>query len=409
MESPAPSSKTPSIFQLVLGILSFGLSVFGALGMVVISLAARQIGDTEVQTFRYMALICLAIGISTIPSSIFAIRRLSQKPGKANTKINGFLVASICLAGLAPLALLIKLPVFIPAPAWLMALANVLFVAIPAWWIVELGSLRLPQISRQRIWGLLNFSAFISMPVIILVEGLLLVIGATGLMVWLSNKQEYATLIDQLKNLMYINLDSVKLMLDQYGSIMQEPGVIAMVVLVIALIVPLVEELLKPLAIWFFIKRQWFPREGFIAGMICGGAFAVIESLIALASADSGSWLVLVAARSGTALLHIVTAGLSGWALTSSWLDGKYLRVGITYLATVVLHGAWNFLAITVGVGSFAGDSSLHFLRWLSPAAPWIMACLAVVSIVILLKINTNLRRQQASMTPPQLLPPLPE
>jgi hypothetical protein len=402
-----PSSKTPSILQLVLGIFSFGLSVFGALGMVVISLAARQIDNTAVQTFRYMALISLAIGISAIPSCVLAIRRLSLKPGKFTTKKYRFLGASICLVGLVPLALLTKQAVFAPAPAWLMALANVFFVALPAWWFIELGSLRLPQISRQRIWGVLNFSAFISMPVIILVEGLLLVIGATGLLVWLSNRQEYATLVDQLKNLMYIKIDLAKLLLDQYGSLMQEPGVIAMLVLVIALIVPLVEELLKPLAIWFFIKKQWSPREGFIAGMICGGAFAVVESLIALASTDSSSWLVLVAARSGTALLHIVTAGLSGWALTSSWLDGKYLRVGIAYLIAVFLHGAWNFLAITAGISSFISENSPQILSWLSPAAPAIMAGLAVVLIGLLISINTILQRQQASMTPPQLPPPL--
>jgi hypothetical protein len=409
LEPPATSSKTPSVLQLVLGILSFGLSVLSALGMVVISLAARQVDDAAVNTFRYMTLIVLAIGISAIPSIVLAIRRISLKPEKLKNKRNTFLITSICLVVLAPLALLLKLPFFTPTPAWLMALANVLFVAIPAWWFIELGSLRLSPISRQKTWGIFNFSAFVSMPVIIFIEGLLLVIGATGFMVWLSNRQEYATLVDQLKNLMYIKIDSVKLLMDQYGSLMQEPSVIAMLVLVIALIVPLVEELLKPLAIWFFIKRKWSPREGFIAGMICGGAFAVVESLISLASADSGSWLPLVAARSGTALLHIVTAGLSGWALTSSWLDGKYLRVGITYVVTVFIHGIWNFLAITVGVGSFANESSLDFIKWLSPAAPWMMAGLVVILIGLLILINTSLRKQQTSLTPPQLPPPLPE
>jgi hypothetical protein len=393
----------------VLGILSFGLSIFGTLGMVVISLAAQQVGNSATQTFRYMALISLAIGISAIPSCIFAIRRLSIKTEKPGKLKNTLILASICLMGLAPLVLLTKLPIFTPTPAWLMALSNVLFIAIPAWWIVELGSLNLPQISRQKTWGLLNFSAFITMPVIIVFEGLLLVIGATGLMVWLSKRQEYATLVDQLKNLMYVNLDSAKLLLDQYESLIREPVVIGLLVLVIALIVPLVEELLKPLAIWFFIKKQWSPHEGFIAGMVCGGAFAVVESLIALASADSGSWLVLVAARSGTALLHIVTAGLSGWALTSSWLDGKYLRVGVAYLVAVFLHGLWNFLAISAGISSFAGGNSPHILDWLSPAAPAIMAGLAVVLIGLLISINASLRRQQGSTTPPQLPPPLPE
>lgn len=409
MERSADVSKTPSILQLVLGILGFGLSAFGALGLVVISLAAQQANDSAVHTFQYLALISLAIGISAVPSCVLAIRRLSSKAEKFRTKRYPFLVASSCLIGLAPLALLTRLPVFAPAPAWLLAFANILFITIPVWWLIQLGSLRLPPIYRQRTWGILNFSSFITMPVIIFVEGILLVIGAAGLLVWLSNKPEYATLVDQLKNLMYIKMDSARLLIDQYGSLMQDPAVIALLILVIALIVPLVEELLKPLAIWFFIKRRWSPREGFIAGMICGGAFAVVESLIALASADSGSWPALVAARSGTALLHIGTAGLSGWALTSSWLDGKYLRVGIAYLVAVILHGAWNFLAITVGIGSIVVDGSMNFLKWLSPAAPWIMIGLALFLIGLLIWINTILRRQQASIPPPQLPPPLPE
>jgi len=408
LASASNPSKTSGVLQLILSIFSIVISIFEALGMLVISLAAGQMSASAVASFRYLAWITLVIGLSALPSGILAIQRLSGKPEPLPGKNRSLLAASICLMLLIPLALLTKLSLFSNIPAWFKAVENILLITIPAWWFIEIARFRISRNSRQRAWGLINISGFISMPVIILVEGLLLIIFAGGLILWASQLPGFDALVNQLKNLMYVNPGSLQLLIDQYQSFLLEPGVIAIGILFIALVVPLVEELLKPLALWFFIKRQWSPAEGFVAGVICGATFAVLESLVALASVDSASWLALAAARSGTALLHVTTAGLSGWALSSSWLDGKYARVGITYLAVVLLHGSWNFLAVAAGFSTFASESTPTFFNGLSPAAPWLMAVLAAALIGILIAFNIRLRRHQLLPIPPQLPPSLP-
>ena len=392
MASPQ-TSKTPSILQLVLGIISLALSLLGALAMVIVSLASQQFDQATSKTVSYVALISLAIGLSVIPSIVYSIKRISQKNELSRGRSNSFLYASLSLVALVPLGWLTTLPTLDSSPAWFMALANCLFISVAAWWFIELGSLRLPRITRQKTWGLLNFSAFFTMPVVIIVEGLFLVVGAALLIAWLVQQPEYAAMLNQLQNLMYVKPESMPLILEQFEPLLKEPGVIALVFLTFSLIIPMVEELFKPLALWFFIKRQWSPTQGFIAGMICGGAFAIVESLIALASVDSATWLVIVAARSGTALLHIFTAGLSGWALTSSWLDGKYLRVGIIYLLTVFIHGLWNFLAVSVGFSSFTVGDTGQFFTKIAPVAPWIMGIIVALMIILLILVNNRLRK----------------
>jgi hypothetical protein len=211
-----------------------------------------------------------------------------------------------------------------------------------------------------------------------------------------------------LKNVVLLNPQQMQLIVSQFEPLLQTPVVITAALVAFALVIPMAEELLKPLVLWFFIKRKWTPTEGFIAGMLCGGVFALVESLTALAAATSGDWLALAGARVGTALLHIVTAGLSGWALTSSWSDGKYIRIGLVNLLVVILHGAWNFFALLVGVGPLLDPAIFSSIISVGKFAPWIMVGLVVLLFLLLINMNLRLRCQSAvSPVPPQLPPQL--
>jgi hypothetical protein len=405
VEAPARTSNAPSILQLVLGILSLGLALLSTLGLALLAAASQQMDGSMVRTVRYTAWISLMLAALTVPSIIFAIRRLSHREEKTQTAPT-FLIASLLMISLIPLGWLATRPAFEQIPAALWACFNLLFVAVPAWWFIELGNLGLLRFSRQRKWGLLNFSVFVSMPVSILVEVIGLLIGAALLIAWLLQDPRYAALANQAQNLMYVNPESFPLILDQLQPLMQNPGVIAAAMVAIAVAVPLIEELLKPLALWFFVKKHWSPREGFIAGLLCGAAFAVVESLTALASSGTSS-MALVVARSGTGLLHITTAGLFGWALTSSWRDGKALRAGGVYLLNVLMHGMWNFLAVSTGIGALAGESSPAFFASLAPIAPWIMGGLVLLFLALIVLMNRHLKLTDTAALPPQLPPPL--
>jgi len=170
-----------------------------------------------------------------------------------------------------------------------------------------------------------------------------------------------------------------------------------------------VEEFFKPLALWFFIKRGWSEAEGFSAGLVCGAAFALVESISAVVSLPQENWTALLIARIGTGLLHTLTAGLTGWALVSAWKTGNYKRLAVTYLVSMSMHGVWNFFALLSGLGTnldlFANSSLAVFSNY----APWVLGVLFAAMLAVLFLMNLRIRSTSA-LPPalPPLLPPLP-
>lgn len=409
---PRPT-HAPSVWQLILGIISLSLGLITAVALGIVNLANQLAGQSipvDLQPVNYLAWITLAVGLSGIPSIVYSIKRLGK--GLVLTPRNPrlLLLASIALLLLAPLAWFTTLPFLSAPPAFFKTIINILFVGIPAWWIVELGRQGLPQVTRQKQWGLINFGMFVTMPVVILAEIVLLGAGVALLIGWLGQQPEFAPLLDQVKNLLILNPQRMDLLAYQLEPLLASPVVIGSILLAFSLLVPMVEELLKPLALWIFIKRRWSPAEGFIAGMLSGAAFAVIESLISLAAASSADWLTIASGRAAAALLHIITAGFSGWALTSSWIDRKYLRIGLTYLGVVLVHGAWNFLALLVGLSAIPDSAGIMPVQSQSNIAPWIMAALAIGLLALLVMMNARLKKESGlSSLPPQLPPSLPQ
>lgn len=407
------TTHAPSVWQLVLGIISFSIGLITAVALGFVNLANKVAGQSiavDLQPVNYLAWIILAIALTGIPSIVYAIKRLSKGQSVAGSNPRLLLPATIALLLMAPLAWLTTLPFMSSPPGFMKAVVNLLFVVVPAWWIIELGRRGLPPVTRQKQWGLINFGVFFTMPLVILVELILLAIGGALLVGWLAQQPDFAPLLDQVKNVLILNPQRMDLLSDQLQPLLKSPVVIGSILLAFSLVIPMVEELLKPLALWIFIKRRWSPSEGFIAGMLSGAAFAIVESLTSLAATSSADWLTIAGGRAAAALLHIVTAGFSGWALTSTWIDGKYTRIGLAYLGVVLVHGAWNFLAVMVGFSTIFTPTGFTPVESQSNVAPWIMALLAVGLLVLLVFMNAKLKKESLlSSLPPQLPPLLPQ
>ena len=110
-------------------------------------------------------------------------------------------------------------------------------------------------------------------------------------------------------------------LLDQLETYLMQPSTLYIALLFGALIVPLLEELFKPIGVWLLVGRKPSPAQGFAAGLLSGAGYALFENFSLGASAGE-DWAMVVVARIGTSLIHIVTAGLMGWALSLS-LDGE--------------------------------------------------------------------------------------
>jgi RsiW-degrading membrane proteinase PrsW (M82 family) len=178
------------------------------------------------------------------------------------------------------------------------------------------------------------------------------------------------------------------------------PIVIATIVGYIALLVPLIEELLKPLAVWIFASKIETPAQGFAMGLLSGAAFALIESLNA--SGDgSVSWPVIVSIRAGTSLLHMTASGLVGWGIVSAFREKRILRFFAAYFCAVTIHGIWN--ACVVGTGLSAVGESIGKPEWLFnfiPAMLGGMLVLGIGMIPVLIASNKKLRSSSSSSLP---------
>ena len=137
------------------------------------------------------------------------------------------------------------------------------------------------------------------------------------------------------------------------------------------------EELLKPLAVYFLLGRKLLPWEGFVLGATAGAGYALFENLTIGATAEA--WTFVIISRIGTAAVHVLTTGLVGWGLASARSERKYARLAGSFLSAVVLHGVWNGLNILTalaeleGFGAQIGPFFLNFANY-APVGLFVLA-----------------------------------
>jgi len=161
-----------------------------------------------------------------------------------------------------------------------------------------------------------------------------------------------------------------------------------------AIIVPLLEELIKPIGVWMLVGQKPTPSQGFVAGLLSGAGYAMFENL-ALSASAGDAWSMIMLARTGTSLIHIMTTGLMGWSLALAWNQGKHLRLVLTYLGVVLIHGLWNGLVLTFTFASysFIGGSFPEPIMKVGKVAPYLLVGLVSVAFILLIVENLNLRR----------------
>lgn len=281
---------------------------------------------------------------------------------------------------------------------------TLLVIVPPIWLLFGIGTKGIELGPRWRFFSALGLGVTVAPLIMIVLEMvILLFIILIGVVVIALN---YPSLFQELARLGEIlqrqtNQDA---MLDLVAPYLGKPIVIASIIGYIAVLVPLIEEFFKPLAVWIFATRIESPAQGFALGMLCGGAFALVESLNA--SGDgSTAWPVIVSIRAGTSLLHMTTSGLVGWGIASAFREKKIKRLVGGYLSAVTLHGIWNACAVGTGIstiGNLIGKP--EWLFSIMPAALCGMSVLGIGMLAVLLASNRRLNNPPVSLPAPQII-----
>jgi hypothetical protein len=119
-------------------------------------------------------------------------------------------------------------------------------------------------------------------------------------------------------------------------------------------------------------------------------------------SSNAGSeWVSLVVARVGTGVVHILTSGLSGWALALTWRNHRrhglaaYIRLGLVYLLAVLIHGLWNGFTVAMVFASLLqslGETGWSLLVQANGAAPYVLVAISILGLGVLVWANWHLR-----------------
>ncbi|MDK2982415.1 MAG: hypothetical protein PWQ55_2762 [Chloroflexota bacterium] len=393
-----PSER--KILPSVLTILLSALGILICLILAVASFLGSRLGMSspqETQMFISLGALALLLSLLNLPALIYAIRDLR---GKDNTPKfpSLFRAASFSLILWAILlaagALLNRSQPYTP---WL-APITIFCVVIPIWWLIEFARRGLKRPSALHEWQTLSVGLTLG-PVAIMIVEIMLVLLATVVVVVLLGLRT-----DALTNLMSItsNLDMAGGGMDQLDQLlydlMRNPIVAGALYATIGLLAPFTEELFKPLTVWLSWKRPMQPREGFMLGLISGGAFTLLESASLVSQISASDWLSGVVLRSATGLLHIGLSGLVGYGIAKARSEKRWGGMLLTLLAATGLHGLWNSMALLNGYSTTA----LSMLESGPAAAGGVISLVMMVLVfatvlTITIRLNKKLRKEQAA------------
>jgi hypothetical protein len=313
----------------------------------------------------------------------------------------------VIVIGIVILSLIIGGVVAYTEIAWLawfmLPLLTILVIVPPIWLLFGIGTRGIELGPRWRFFGTLGLGMTIG-PLMMFVMEMILLLGiliAGAAIVYVQQPalfQEILNLGNILKQ--ETNGDVILKLLAPYIS---NPLVIATAIGYIALAVPLMEELFKPLAVWIFAKKIESPAQGFAMGVLSGAAFALIESLNASGDGTM-DWPAIVSIRAGTSLLHMTASGLVGWGIVSAFHEKRPSKFFAAYFAAAAIHGLWNACAVGVGVsmvGEYIGKS--EWLYNIIPAMLCGMSTLGIGMFAVLIAANRKLRSSPSSPA----LPPM--
>ena len=404
MNTPAISKKkkTPiwAIIALVILISSALFSFIGSLIMLLssaisIAMPSPLIGNANIFTTLSITTMLAVFGICSIPGIVFLIQKLSpkfqQKPQDEQDPFDDLPFSRMTLPNiiLAVTIVLLTITYLVStqweAARWILPFLQVPAVLVPVYWLVQFATRKVYPRSPKRHWIAFGLDLTIQPLLAVSAEVLLFIVMMIPVIIYLAANPDIA--------------EQAFFTLQEFGSMtmsaeemertiatwLQNPFAILFIQTFVAVLVPLIEELVKPILIFRWIKRPLTPLDGFWLGLIGGASFSIYETFGNIANMVLvEDWYILLITRLGTSLLHMGTTALMGWALMKTFNDKKWFRFIWAYASVVLMHGAWNFFAILQGLASLPMDTPPNIFA-LAPISIPMMVLVGTISTVVIL------------------------
>ena len=401
--------KVQTHIPSLLGSLLFSLgAVFGlglALLMGVVVLSTFLTGGKVDASQTIVLAVAGFEGLVLLSAAFVSVQKVLQQPSaeseSAFTITPWQIAALVLLAGTA--VLVGHLVTANGAVTWIiLPLLTLAAVSLPLLVMLGLGIRDIPLGARWQSWNVLGIAMTLVPFLLVIIESLVMIFIVVLAIAFIASQPELAREMERLSRQLYFIGPDPEAMARRLAPLLTRPAVIGVALAYFAVIVPLLEELIKPLGVWLFANRLSSPAQGFALGALSGAGYALIETLGV--SAQTADWASLLLSRIGTGILHITASALMGGAIAFAVRERRYFHLFRTYLASVSLHGLWNALAILYTFSTLVEYTDQQgMLAGLQLPVSIGMGVLAVVMLGILILSNRRVRNtaQQEIAEPP--------
>lgn len=393
----------PSLF-LLLGSLA-GIAMFGFSGLTTFILAivtGMQVeGGQMISPLWNVGWVSLGLAALLVPGAIVGARNLRNPDGERPIRFNLALTTILAVLFLPLVFGLIGWLAFNTAIGQniLIPALQLLIIGLFAWVVYKTARHGVSGGTQVRRFGVHLFGVMLTPTIVLLIEMLVLIFLLIIFVVWAASQPAIVAQLQSMQDKLPELLDNEEALKQMLAPIINNPWTVFLLIAIVGGIMPLIEELFKPLAVWFMHFRGITEREGYLYGLISGLAFGVFESFGMMANPvhDAGAWALLVASRSITTLLHMATTALTGIAIGGVNKPGGWLRLLRNLLLATAIHAVWNTLGVLMGLKEFGADS--RWIQTLGNGAPILLGLIFLLMCYILYSINLRLRVQQESET----------
>ncbi len=151
----------------------------------------------------------------------------------------------------------------------------------------------------------------------------------------------------------------------------------------VAVVAPLVEEVVKTLGVG--LVGPWLrpsPGRAFLLGVASGAGFALVENVLN-GTVIGSFWVLGVFSRSAATLMHCATGGLMGWGWGELWTGQRPWRWLLAFVGAVSLHGVWNGLVIGTVASGLLAATHPDDMAWMAIGGLVVMALIVALLFLV--------------------------
>jgi len=278
---------------------------------------------------------------------------------------------------------------------------HVLGISLPVAFFLSLALHNLPGQSLQRRWGAFHCGMGLAPIAILILESLALIGFLLLIGLWIAVHPDLVQEVSHLLALLKQSRPNPEKTLNLMQPYLAQPWVVTAILIFSALLIPMIEEAIKPLGVYLLLGKIRGEVDGFIIGALSGGGYALLESMM---FSNSGmDWAQTILSRSATAVIHIFTAALMGSAIAQAWQDRRYSRLFLAYGCSIFFHGSWNGMAMLYSLQAITeGNQGVWqnpFIHNLANLAPFMILLLFLYTVSALWLFRNLILKQSGKIT----------